>query len=53
MGDIAKSTIKREIGAGEYLIVVNDMVTCLKLKFEGEVSSSYCIKQIDKSDLLK
>ena len=52
LGAIAKS-IKRKIATWEFLIHVNDMVTCLKSKFWDNLCPSYCIRQIGEYGLVE
>ena len=46
VGGIAKSTIKREIAAGEFLTGVKEMVELLQSKFSVSVQPIYIIKEV-------
>ena len=51
VGGIAKSTIKREIAAGEFLIEVKEMVKFLESKFSASVPWIYIMKEVEEKDL--
>ena len=53
VGGIAKSTIKRETAAGEFLIEVKEMVEFLQSKFSPSVQPIYIIKGLEEKNLLE
>ena len=51
VGGTAKSTIKREIAACEFLIEVKEMVEFLQSKFSASVPPIYIMKEVEEKDL--